>query len=91
MTQPWRRHPLMIVLPPPPITSMPSLLAEVTVALPKTLTALLDAGRGQRAGKGRVVHGGVAVPSPMLTVTPLTTGAVLTWVLPAPVQVIRSA
>lgn len=79
----------VIVLPPPPITSMPSLLAEVTVALPKTLTALLDAAsRTTLAKVGSFTE--VAVPSPMLTVTPLTTGAVLTWVLPAPVQVIES-
>ncbi len=89
MTQPWRRHPSVMVLPPPPITSMPSLLAEVTVALPKTLTALLDAAsRTMLAKVGSFTE--VAVPSPMLTVTPLTTGAVLTWVLPAPVQVIES-
>ncbi|MCS3932704.1 hypothetical protein M2175_007735 [Bradyrhizobium elkanii] len=58
-------------------------------ALSKTLIALLDA-----AWKTMLANVGsfreVAVPSPMLTVTPLTTAAVLIWVLPAPIQVTES-
>ena len=70
-------------------TAMPSLLADVTDALPETLIAPLDAASKMTLAKvGSFTD--VAVPSPMLTVTPLTAAAVLTWVLPAPVQVIES-
>ncbi|WP_235884731.1 hypothetical protein [Bradyrhizobium frederickii] len=73
-----------------PLTNvMPSLLADVIVALPETLIAPLDAASKTTPAKAGSFTD-VAVPSPMLTVTPLTAGAVLTRVFPAPVQVIES-
>ncbi|MCJ9703916.1 MULTISPECIES: hypothetical protein [unclassified Bradyrhizobium] len=80
---------MMALLLLPLTNAMPSLFADAIDALPETLIAPLDA-----ASKATLAKVGsfteVAVPSPMLTVTPLTTGAVLTCVLPAPVQVIES-
>ncbi|TWI01994.1 hypothetical protein LPJ38_34580 [Bradyrhizobium daqingense] len=79
----------MVLLLLPLTTAIPSLLADVMDALSKTRIAPFDAASNMTPAKvGSFTE--VAVPSPMLTVTPLATGAVLTRVLPAPVQAIES-
>ncbi|WP_375305480.1 hypothetical protein WI560_26000 [Bradyrhizobium sp. A11] len=79
----------MTLLLLPLTNAMPSLLADVIDALPETLIAPLDAASKMTPAKAGSFTD-VAVPSPMLAVTPLTPGAVLTRVFPAPVQVIES-
>ncbi|MBB2737274.1 hypothetical protein ACK28Q_09520 [Bradyrhizobium japonicum] len=79
----------VIVLLLPPNTSMPSLLAGATDALPKILIALFEAASKTMPAKTGSFRD-VGLPSPTLTVTPLTPDAVLTSVLLNPVQVIES-